>query len=248
MITTNEGIVNADFQGGTLLLINKPQDWTSFDVVNKVRWAIRNKLNVKKIKVGHSGTLDPMATGLLLICTGRWTKKLHELQGLPKQYTGTVTLGGETASYDKESEVTKTYSLEGITAQSIKSAVNDFIGDIKQLPPMFSAIKINGRPLYKLARKGEVIERKLRSVSVERFEMTSWDVPDFNFIVDCGKGTYVRSLAHDLGQKLGCGGYLSALRRTRVGEYIIEDAWELDSLIEAIDQSKIISEKHKTIV
>lgn len=235
MITANEGIENTDFLGGALLLIDKPQNWTSFDVVNKVRWSIRRRLNIKKIKVGHSGTLDPMATGLLLICTGKWTKRLHELQGLPKQYTGTITLGGETASYDKESEVINERSLGGITCDSVAEEMGSFVGDIEQVPPMFSAIKVKGRALYKMARKGETIKLEPRKVNIQKFEMTNCTLPDLDFIVDCSKGTYVRSIAHDLGQNLNCGGYLSALRRTRVGDHRIEDAWDLDSLIEAIE-------------
>jgi len=248
MITAKADIEKADFLGGTLLLIDKPQNWTSFDVVNKVRWAIRRRLDIKKIKVGHSGTLDPMATGLLLICTGKWTKRLHELQGLPKQYTGTITLGGETASYDKESEVINTHSLEGLTRASIKEAMESFLGDIDQFPPMFSAIKVKGQPLYKMARRGESIELEARKVSIQKFEMTNCVLPNVDFVVDCGKGTYVRSMAHDLGQKLGCGGYLSALRRTAVGSYSIEDAWPLDTLIEAIENEIVVSDKQNTVI
>jgi tRNA pseudouridine55 synthase len=248
MITAKDGIGQTDFLSGTLLLIDKPQDWTSFDVVNKVRWAIRRRLNIKKVKVGHSGTLDPMATGLLLVCTGKWTKRLHELQGLPKQYIGKITLGGETASYDKESEVTKEYSLDGVSSASVNEALKGFIGDIKQLPPMFSAIKVKGKPLYKLARKGETIELEPRQVSIQRFEMTKCALPDIDFIVECSKGTYVRSMAHDLGKILGCGGYLSALRRTSVGDYTVDDAWQLDSLIETIENEIIVSDKQNTVI
>jgi len=248
MITTNVDIENADFLSGALLLIDKPQNWTSFDVVNKVRRAISRRLQIKKVKVGHSGTLDPMATGLLLICTGKWTKKLQALQGLPKQYSGTITLGGETPTYDKESEVIHKYSLVGTTCASVKEAMTDFVGDIQQIPPMFSAIKVNGKPLYKLARKGETISLEPRPVSIQRFEMTNCVLPEVDFQVDCSKGTYVRSIAHDLGQNLSCGGYLSALCRTRVGDYSLEDAWQLDSLIKKIEGEINVSDKHKTVI
>ncbi len=248
MITANDDIGNSDFLGGTLLLIDKPQGWTSFDVVNKLRWAIRNLLKIKKIKVGHSGTLDPMATGLLMICTGKWTKQLHELQGLPKQYTGTITLGGETASYDKETEIVEKYSLENMTCDDVEGSMKEFLGDILQVPPMFSAIKVKGKPLYKLARKGESMTLEPRPVSIRRFDMTNCELPEVDFVVDCSKGTYVRSMAHDLGQKLGCGGYLSALRRTRVGDYKIEDAWKLDKLITAFESEINVRDKQNTMI
>ena len=248
MINSTQDIDSADFQLGTLLLVDKPTGWTSFDVVNKVRWAIRNRLGIKKIKVGHSGTLDPMATGLLLICTGKWTKKLHDLQGLSKQYAGTITLGGETASYDKESDVTKSYPVDHITPESVRDGMKSFEGDIDQLPPMFSAIKVDGKKLYELARKGKTIELKTRPVRIDQFEMTSCNLPDVEFSVDCGTGTYVRSLAHDLGHKLNSGGYLSSLRRTRVGDYQIDDAWDLNELILKIDVNSEARNKQKQVI
>ena len=225
-----------DFQAGTTLLIDKPQNWTSFDVVNKLRHRLRKLTGIKKIKVGHAGTLDPLATGLLIICTGKFTKKLTEFQGFDKEYTGTFKLGGTTPSYDAETEVDQTFPTHHITAELIEAARQQFLGTIQQVPPMFSAIKVNGQPLYKKARKGEKVEIKARTVHIEEFELTNIDLPDISFRLHCSKGTYVRSLAHDMGKTMGSGAYLTALRRTQVGPYRIENAWNLDELIEVLDQ------------
>ncbi|MGB3545660.1 MAG: tRNA pseudouridine(55) synthase TruB [Saprospiraceae bacterium] len=226
-----------DFLGGALLLIDKPQGWTSFDVVNKVRYRLKKALGIKKIKVGHSGTLDPMATGLLVLCTGKWTKRLTELTGLDKQYTGTLKLGETTPSYDADTKVDEIFPTDHITPVMVHAATAEFVGDLQQVPPVFSAIKVDGQPLYKRARKGEKVEVKSRQVRVDRFEITGVDVPDVHFAVDCGKGTYVRSLAYDLGRALDSGAHLTALRRTRVGIYDLADAWNLDDLLQHIDDN-----------
>ena len=204
---------------GCLLLVDKPLEWTSFDVVNKLRGAIRRKLGVKKFKIGHAGTLDPLATGMLNICTGKWTKRLAELQGMDKVYTGTIKLGATTASYDAEQPEDQTFPTDGITEEAIRAAAETLTGDLAQLPPVYSAIKVDGQPLYKRARKGEMVEVKPRAVTVHRFDVTGIDLPYVHFEIACSKGTYIRSLAHDLGKALDNGGYLTALRRTEVGPY-----------------------------
>lgn len=224
-----------NFKDGALLLVNKPLDWTSFDVVNKLRFAIRRLYDKKKFKVGHAGTLDPKATGLLVICTGKWTKRLEELQGLPKTYTGSIKLGATTPSFDAETEVDQVFPTAHITKEKLQVGLESLTGDLKQVPPMFSAIKVDGQPLYKKARKGQMIEIKPRPVHISRFEATNVDLPDLDFAVDCSKGTYIRSLAYDLGKALDSGAYLTALCRTAIGPYQLEDAWEVDALVEHIN-------------
>lgn len=244
MIEPLRHIDNADFLEGALLLVDKPKGWTSFDVVNKVRWLLRKKLGVKKIKVGHSGTLDPMATGLLLVCTGKWTKKLNELQGLGKAYTGTITLGGETPSYDAETDVINEKTVAQFDLGDVEKAIERFVGEIDQVPPVYSAIKIDGKRLYKSARAGKEVKPEPRKVIVEKFEVTRFELPEVDFEVHCSKGTYIRSLAHDLGQSLGCGGYLSALRRIAVGPYKVRDAFQVSELVEKLD----VSDKQNTTI
>lgn len=222
------------FTDGCLLLVDKPKGWTSFDVVNKLRWAIRKHLGIKKIKVGHAGTLDPMATGMLNICTGKWTKRLQELQGMDKTYTGTITLGGTTASYDAEEPVTETFPTEHITEEMIAAAAASLTGELQQLPPIFSAIKVDGQPLYKKARKGIAVEVKPRPVTVHEFRITRIELPAVDFVISCSKGTYIRSLAYDMGKALDSGGYLSALRRTVVGPYTEDQLWTVEGLLEVI--------------
>ena len=219
------------FAEGCLLLVDKPAGWTSFDVVNKLRWAIRKHLGVRKFKVGHAGTLDPMATGLLCICTGRWTKRLGELQGLDKSYTGTIRLGATTPSYDAETEEDATYPTDHLTAEALAAAAAALTGPLEQLPPVYSAIKVDGQPLYKKARRGELVEVQPRPVRVDRFALTNFSGRSVDFAIDCGKGTYIRSLAYDLGRAVGSGGYLTALRRTSVGPYRVEDAWTVEDFL-----------------
>lgn len=220
-----------NFAEGCLLLVDKPKGWTSFDVVNKLRWKIRKHLGVKKFKVGHAGTLDPMATGMLNICTGKWTKRLQELQGMDKTYTGTITLGGTTVSYDAEEPVDETFPTEHLTAATVEAAAQALTGDLQQLPPIYSAIKVDGQPLYKNARKGIKVEVQPRPVTVHEFRITRVELPEVDFVISCSKGTYIRSLAHDLGSALDSGGYLSALRRTVVGPYTEGEMWGLEALL-----------------
>lgn len=225
-----------DFISGAVLLVDKPQGWTSFDVVNKIRYRLKHQLGVKNLKVGHAGTLDPMATGLLIVCTGKATKQIDEYQGLPKAYTGTLVLGATTPSYDAETEIDEVFPFEDITAEDLENARRGFVGDIEQVPPMFSAIKVDGQPLYKRARKGEVIEVKPRSVHISSFELTEVKMPEISFVVHCSKGTYIRSLANDFGKALGSGAYLTALRRTAIGPYLVEKAWDVDRWVDFIEQ------------
>ena len=218
-----------DYLEGQLLLIDKPYGWSSFQAVNKLKWAIRKTFELKKIKIGHAGTLDPLATGLLLICTGKFTKKISELQGQVKEYTGTITLGATTPSFDLETEIDKTYPIEHITEALIQESLKSFVGEIEQRPPVFSALKKDGKRLYEYAREGKDVTINKRKVTVETFVITKIDLPLLNFRIVCSKGTYIRSLAHDLGLALGSGGYLSALRRTKIGDFNVDKA--LDPLV-----------------
>lgn len=220
------------FEEGRVLLINKPLHWTSFDVVRK----IRNSIKIKK--VGHAGTLDPLATGLLIICTGKYTKKINEYMAQEKEYTGTITLGAVTATFDLESEPENFQSIDQITGQDIKDAAEKFTGEIMQLPPIHSAIKQKGKPVYLMARKGIDVVLEPRKITIKEFEITSINLPVISFKVVCTTGTYIRSLAHDLGQALGCGAYLSALCRTRIGGFSIEDATNVDDFVLSVKENK----------
>jgi tRNA pseudouridine55 synthase len=224
-----------DFIEGAMLLIDKPKHWTSFDVVNKLRYSLKRKLGVRKIKVGHAGTLDPLATGLLIVCTGKWTKRIFEFQDMDKEYTGTMMLGGVTASYDAETDVVERFPIEHINTELIERAKQEFLGEIMQRPPVFSAIKVDGKPLYHYARSGKEITPELRPVRIDSFGITRFALPEIDFRVTCSKGTYMRSLVHDFGKALGSGAYLTALCRTRTGPYRLGDAWDLKALIETID-------------
>jgi len=228
-----------DFKAGTVLLVNKPLTWTSFDVVNKIRYALKSKLNVKKIKVGHAGTLDPLATGLLIVCTGKFTKKIDSIQVQTKKYTGTFLLGKTTPSFDAEQEPDATYPTEHINDEFLEKARQQFLGDLKQLPPQYSAIKVDGVPLYRSARRGEKVEVKPRPVHISQFDLTEIRMPEVDFFVECSKGTYIRSLAHDFGKAVESGAYLTKLCRTAIGDYKLEDAWELEDLIEYIRTHEI---------
>lgn len=223
-----------DFINGATILVDKPQDWTSFDVVNKIRGSLRKKYQVKKIKVGHSGTLDPMATGLLVICTGPHTRRLAELTDYDKDYEGTLKLGASTPSYDAETPVDSTWPTDHITPEALEATRKLFLGAIEQVPPVFSAIKVDGQPLYKKARKGEKVEIAPRPVTIFDFQLTGTQIPEIDFFVTCSKGTYIRSLAHDFGQALNSGAHLTRLRRTRIGPFHLENAWRLEDLITAI--------------
>ena len=212
------------YQEGKVLLIDKPLNWTSFQVVNKIRWLIKQQFGIKKIKVGHAGTLDPLATGLLILCTGKLTKKMETYQAQVKEYTGTITLGTTTPSYDLETEVDQTFDISGITEEDIIQNTKHFIGEIQQQPPIFSALKKDGKRLYEYAREGEKVEIPKRIITISEFEITKIDVPNIEFRAVCSKGTYIRSLAHDFGKSLNNGAHLSALRRTKIGGFSLEDA------------------------
>ncbi|AIY12280.1 MULTISPECIES: tRNA pseudouridine(55) synthase TruB [Cellulophaga] len=212
------------FLDGQTLLIDKPLNWSSFQAVNSIKWSIRRKFELKKIKVGHAGTLDPLATGLLLICTGKSTKTINELQGQAKEYTGTITLGGTTPSYDLESEINETFPTEHITEAMIKDATQQFLGEIEQAPPIFSALKKDGKRLYEYAREGLEVEIKKRLITIHEFEITGIEATVVSFRVACSKGTYIRSLAHDFGIALNSGAHLSSLRRTKIGDYNVDNA------------------------
>jgi tRNA pseudouridine55 synthase len=213
-----------EFLSGKVLLIDKPLHWTSFQIVNKLRWEIRRAFNIKKIKVGHAGTLDPLATGLLVICTGKMTKQIDIFQGQIKEYTGTIVLGSTTPSYDLETDINQTFPTEHINKDLIKNATLQFIGDIQQYPPVFSALKKDGKRLYEFARASEDVEIPSRLVNISEFEITKIDGLNIDFRVVCSKGTYIRSLANDFGKALNSGAHLSALRRTRIGGFNVGEA------------------------
>lgn len=217
-----------DYKEGQVILIDKPLGWTSFQVVNKVRWLIKQKFNIKKIKVGHAGTLDPLASGLLILCTGKFTKQIETYQAQVKEYTGTITLGATTPSYDLETEVDQTFDILDISAEKIRQATHQFIGEIQQQPPIFSALKKEGKRLYEYARNGEEVEIPTRNITISEFEITAINLPNVDFRVVCGKGTYIRSLAHDFGIALDNGAHLSALRRTKIGKFSAADAVSID--------------------
>ena len=225
-----------DFKNGQILLFDKPLEWTSFQVVNKVRWLIRKNCGIKKIKVGHAGTLDPLATGLLIICTGKFTKKIQELQGQEKEYTGTFTLGATTPSYDLETEIDNTFPTDHLSAEKLQQATEQFKGDIEQFPPVFSALKKDGKRLYEYARKGEEVKINSRTVNISSFELTNIELPKVDFKVSCSKGTYIRSLSHDFGKAVESGGYLSALRRTKIGDFNVENAFTIDTFLETLPE------------
>jgi tRNA pseudouridine55 synthase len=252
------------FPSGAVLLIDKPLGWSSFDVVNKLRFHLRKRLGVKKLKVGHAGTLDPLATGLLIICVGDQTKQIDQYQGLPKTYSGLITLGAVTASYDLEKPTEQYQSVEALTDELVAQALEQFRGAVAQIPPAFSAVKVDGKAMYKNARTGQLVEMEPRMVQVDQFQVSSlqavadverphWLVsekgaqihqyPEYAagkqlaFTIICSKGTYIRSLAHDLGQALGSGAYLSALRREAIGHFSLEQAWQLDAFVAQLAQS-----------
>ncbi len=227
------------YKAGQVLLIDKPLHWTSFQVVNKLRWEIRQAFDIKKIKVGHAGTLDPLATGLLLICTGKMTKQIDGFQGQVKEYTGTITIGATTPSYDLETEIDGTFPTSHITADVIKSTTQQFIGEIMQQPPVFSALKKDGKRLYEYAREGKIVDIKRRTVTVSEFEITHIDGNDINFRVVCSKGTYIRSLAYDFGKALNSGAHLSALRRTKIGNFDVSEAISIEKFIGGLKSNAI---------
>lgn len=230
-----------EFAGGEVLLVDKPLEWTSFDVVGK----LRNTMKPQKIKVGHAGTLDPLASGLLIICTGKFTKKIDSFQAEDKEYTGVITLGATTPSYDLETEIDQTFDYSHITDADIYKTAQQFIGEIEQYPPAHSAIKIKGERVYEKARRGEEVELKARRVTINSFAIEKIELPNVHFKIRCSKGTYIRSIAHDFGKALAIGSYLSQLRRTKSGDFHVDDAWNLQDLIEKIKLQKAAAQQHK---
>lgn len=218
-----------------MLLIEKPIGWSSFDVVKKIKYLIRKRYNLKNIKVGHAGTLDPLASGLLIICTGKFTKKISEIQDKRKIYTGIITLGGTTPSFDLETEIEKNYKTDHISEDLIKKTTIKFLGEINQVPPIFSALKKDGERLYEKARRGEKIKINSRKVTIYKFESKLLHKVNVHFIIECSKGTYIRSIANDLGAALNCGGYLSKLCRTDIGEFSLSNAMSINSFEDHIN-------------
>ena len=217
-----------DFRNGQVLLIDKPLNWTSFQIVNKIRWLIKNKFAIKKIKVGHAGTLDPLATGLLIICTGKMTKEISIFQNQTKKYTGTFLIGTTTPSFDLETKPNNTFAINHINEDLIINATKSFIGKIKQKPPIFSAIKKDGKRLYESARIGEDVVINDRDIEILSFNIPKINMPHIDFEIECSKGTYIRSLANDFGKKLNSGATLSKLRRTKIGEYSIDKSISIE--------------------
>lgn len=214
-----------DFLNGKVLLIDKPLTWSSFQAVNKLKFVLKRKYNLpKKFKIGHAGTLDPLATGLLIVCTGKFTKRIPELMGMVKEYTGTITVGATTPSYDLETEINATFPTSHITDTLIQETTQQFLGEIEQFPPVFSAIKKDGKRLYEHARAGEDVEISARKIAIHEFEITRIELPEIDFRVVCSKGTYIRSLAFDFGKALQSGGHLTALRRTKIGTYDVANS------------------------
>lgn len=233
-------LTKEQFQEGQILLIDKPLKWSSFQTVNKIKYTLIKNLDLpKKFKIGHAGTLDPLASGLLIICTGKFTKRISELQGQIKEYTGTITVGATTPSYDLETEINETFPTEHITEALIFETTKQFIGTINQFPPIFSAIKKDGKRLYEHARAGEEVEIQSRKIEIIEFEITRIDLPEIDFRVVCSKGTYIRSLAYDFGKALNSGAHLTSLRRTKIGNYSVNDA------IEPLDFEKIYNPNFK---
>ncbi|WP_338793028.1 tRNA pseudouridine(55) synthase TruB [Bernardetia sp. MNP-M8] len=224
------------FSQGKVILIDKPLTWSSFDVVNKIRYAIKKYEQKKKVKVGHAGTLDPLATGLLILCSGKMTKQIEDFQGQEKEYVAQITFGFTTASYDLESELENQKEVSNLTLEKIESALKDFQGEIDQIPPIFSAVQVNGKRAYQSAREGEEVKLKSRKVTISELEITESNLSENEAIISlrivCSKGTYIRSLAHDLGQKLETGAHLSGLRRTKIGDFNIEEAQTIEQFLE----------------
>jgi tRNA pseudouridine55 synthase len=227
-------IAQMDFLAGEMLLFDKPLNWTSFDLVKKIRFLLRHYLGVKKIKVGHAGTLDPLATGLVIVCTGKATKKKDEYQGMAKEYIANIRLGSTTPTYDLESEPNEFFPYEHITKEKLASVINQFTGEIEQTPPIFSAIKVQGKKAYDLARKGEKVELKSRRITIYEMTVLEYNLPDITVNVKCSKGTYIRSLAYDMGKALDSGAHLTGLRRTCIGEFTVDaaaDVLEFEKII-----------------
>lgn len=229
---------NPDFQAGSIIIVDKPLTWTSFNVVSKIRYIISRKLNIRKIKVGHAGTLDPLATGVLIICTGKATKIIESIQAEHKEYTGTFFIGATTPSYDKETEVDGEFKIDHIDKDLLEKTRLSFLGETDQHPPIFSALKVDGKRAYKSAREGVKVKLKPRKINITDFEI-DYNLPELGFKVACSKGTYIRSIAYDFGKKMNAGSYMSSLVRTKNGEYTIDDAWDLEELVEYIQNLEL---------
>jgi tRNA pseudouridine55 synthase len=223
-----------DFPGGEILLFNKALEWTSFDVVNKVRFILCKKMGVKKLKVGHAGTLDPLASGLVILCTGKATKKIEELQMGEKEYVATLKVGATTPSFDLETKEDKTSDFSHVTEDIFNTTIEKFIGEIEQIPPVFSAVKVNGKRAFDYARNGENVELKAKKITIKSISIEDFSLPSVTIRVVCGKGTYIRSLARDIGEDLNCGAYLTALKRTRIGNYKLDDAFDVEYFLENV--------------
>lgn len=234
-----------NFYSGEILLVNKPLGWTSFQAVNKLKYGLERHPSMfldgkfVHLKIGHAGTLDPLATGLLIVCTGKKTKEIQKFQDLPKEYTGTFFIGATTPCYDLEIPVDKVYPTEHITQELVKEAVTTFIGKQEQVPPIFSAVMVNGKRSYELARKGEEVELKAKPIEIYEFEITRLQLPELDFRIVCSKGTYIRSIARDLGLALNSGAHLTKLCRTKIGEFSLENASEPEALIQLLNPTKI---------
>ncbi len=230
-----------DFLAGETLLVDKPYGWTSFDVVNKLRWNLKQALKIKNIKVGHAGTLDPLATGLLIVCTGKHTKRIDELMAGEKTYTGTFLLGKTTPSYDLETEFNEIFAIEHITKEHIEVVRTSFLGETEQVPPIYSAKQIDGKRAYDLARSGKLVQLKTNKINISNFSLTVERFPEIDFELSCTKGTYIRSIAHDFGKKLESGATLVQLRRTHSGSFSIENARSVEEWIDIIRHHSLIS-------
>jgi len=229
-----------DFLQGQVLLIDKPLTWSSFQAVNKLKYVLKRKYDLpKKFKIGHAGTLDPLATGLLIVCTGKFTKMIPEIQGQAKEYTGTIVLGATTPSYDKETEVDATFPTEHINEALIQETIPQFLGEIDQKPPVFSAIKKDGKRLYEHAREGSEVVIEARKTTIYEFDITRIALPEIDFRVKCSKGTYIRSLAFDFGKALQSGGYLSVLRRTKIGDYSVDNGITPEAFEQKINADEV---------
>lgn len=224
------------FSDGMFVVVNKPYRWTSFDVVNKFRYLLTKRLGVRRIKVGHAGTLDPLATGVVVLCTGKYTKRIEEVQAMEKVYYATIRLGETTPSFDLESEVDGNYAIDHITKEDVERVLRSFEGEIEQVPPTFSAVKVDGKRSYELARKGEEVTLQAKTIKISSMELLKYAMPDIKIKVTCGKGTYIRALARDIGLALNSGGHLTELCRSRVGAFEIEDAIGVEGFERYIDE------------
>ncbi len=229
-----------DFLGGEILLFDKELEWTSFDVVNRVRYILCRKMGIKKLKVGHAGTLDPLASGLVILCTGKSTKKIEELQLGEKEYLATLKVGATTPSFDLETEEDRTSDFSHITRDVLEKVVSGFIGEIDQVPPVFSAVKVNGRRAFDYARSGEDVKLSAKRIVIRKIDIESFNLPEVKLRITCGKGTYIRALARDIGEALKCGAYLTALERTRIGKYELKDAFKVNFFLENLNLDETI--------